>query len=247
MKRNTIKTLVLVALVLVFAIAFVSPSEAEKKIKPIVLEGTYGVTGQDICVGHWTQVPEGGHDAYWTKTATLQGTATFHADGTGTAEIDDISIIHPIYTPIPYAPYYGFNGGYQAGPFPIYINSRNWSTPQTDLQIGSASYIHITTSFTYEIDPLTRAITRTVGPSTGTFAPGSNLAGKTTTSSVFHTLGFVSLDTQTIIAATPIYNPSSPSDLENLVMTTTIRNADGNIYGVQEQICQRIRNAVLIK
>ncbi len=40
MKRSIIKSLGLAVLVLVFAIAFVSPSEAEKTIKPIVLEGT---------------------------------------------------------------------------------------------------------------------------------------------------------------------------------------------------------------
>jgi hypothetical protein len=232
MKKSIIKSLVLVVLVLVFAIAFVSPSEAEKKIKPIVLEGTYGVTGQDICVVHWTTPPggePGDPTTYWTKTSTMQGTAIFNSNGTGSTEVDEVTIIHPIYTPIPIGPYFG--GTY----------------PQPGLPLGSVSTDHVSTTFDYKIDPVTRSIVRTITSGLGTLSSG--LPGKTFTFTIFDTLGYVSLDTQTIIAASPVYNPNlgPPPELEDPIMTVTIKNSDGSLYGVQDQMCQRIRNAVLIK
>lgn len=243
MKKSIIKSLVLVVLVLVFAIAFVSPSEAEKKIKPIVLEGTYGLTGQDICVVHWTTVPGGGSTTYWTKTATMQGTAIFNSNGTGSAEVEEVTIIHPIYTPIPIGPYWGFNGG-NILTIPSSINYLDWTNPPS-LPVGSISTNHVSTTFDYKIDPVTRSIVRTITSGLGTFSSG--LPGKTFTFTSFDTLGYVSLDTQTIIAASPVYNPNPPPELENPIMTVTIKNSDGTVYGVEDQMCQRIRNAVLIK
>ena len=94
MKESIIKSLVLVILVLVFAVSFVSPTEAQKKVKPVVLKGTYGVIGHDVCVGNWFF--GGPPDIYWTKTSTIQGTATFYPDETGMGEFDQLSIIHPL-------------------------------------------------------------------------------------------------------------------------------------------------------
>ncbi len=227
MKRSIIKSLVLIVLVLAFALSFVSLSEAQKTPKPIVLKGTYGVIGEDICVAHWTTHPTGGNTAYWTKTSTMQGTATFYTDGTGIAEVDQVTITHPIYTPIPWGPYFG--GNY----------------PQFGLPLGSITTSHVSTAFTYNIDPLTRSISRTITNGSGTFISGSGLDGKTYTFTGFDTLGYVSLDTQTIIGASPIYNPLG--GLENPIMSVTIYNEDNSIYGVQDEMCQRIRSSVLIK
>ncbi len=93
MKGNIIKSLVLVALALVFVLSFVSASDAQKSPKPIVLKGTYGVTGHDVCVGNY--LFGGTSGIYWTKTSTIQGTSTFDPDGTGTGEVDQLSITHP--------------------------------------------------------------------------------------------------------------------------------------------------------
>jgi hypothetical protein len=236
MKRSIIKSLVLAVLVLVFAIAFVSPSEAEKKIKPIVLEGTYGVTGQDVCVGHWTTPPLGeSGSTYWTKTSVLQGTATFKADGTGTATVDQVTIVHPIYTPIPLGPYY------LRGSWPAY-----------DVPLGSVSTSNVTSSFTYTIDPLTRSIRRTVTDGSGTFSSGTSagisLTGKTFEITPFDTAGYVSLDTQTIIGSSPVFDASA--GLESQTTTVTIYKTleeGGGIFSVTQEICHRTRNSVLIK
>ena len=229
MKRSIIKSLVLVVLVLVFALSFVSPSEAQRTPRPIVLKGTYGVIGQDICVAHWTTVPGGGSTTYWTKTSTMQGTAIFNTDGTGTAEIDEVTIIHPIYTPIPIGPYF----------------SRDpWPQPPESLPLGFITTSQISTAFTYHIDPLTRTISRTITNASGTIISGSGLDGKTFTSTGFDTLGYVSLDKQTIIGASPVYNPLG--GLENPIMSVTFYNEDNSIYGVQDQMCQRVRSSVLI-
>lgn len=230
MKRNIVKLLVLVILIVVFAISFVSPSEAQKAHKPIVLKGTYGLIGEDICVAHWTTAPGGGSTTYWTKTSTMQGTAVFDADGTGTAEVDQVTITHPIYTPIPILPYF---------------SRPSWPQPPETLPLGSVTTSHISTAFTYKIDPLTRSISRTITNGSGTFISGGGLEGKTYAFTGFDTLGYVSLDTQTIVGASPIYNPLG--GLENPIMTVTIYNEDESIYGVQDEICQRIRSSVLIK
>ncbi len=231
MKRSIIKSSVLVVLVLAFALSFVSPSEAEKQIKPIVLEGPYGLIGEDICVAHWTTAPApGGSTTYWTKTATMQGTAIFNADGTGTAEVDQVTITHPIYTPIPIGPYF---------------LRPAWPQPPETLPLGSITTSHISVAFTYKIDPLTRSISRTITNGSGSFISGGGLEGKTYTFTGFDTLGYVSLDTQTIIGASPVYNPLGGP--ENPIMTVTIYNADNSIYGVQDETCQRIRSSVLIK
>jgi hypothetical protein len=230
MKRSIIKSLVLVVLVLVFALSFVSPSEAQKTPKPVVLKGTYGVIGEDICVAHWTTAPGGGSTTYWTKTSTMQGTAIFYTDGTGTAEVNQVTITHPIYTPIPIGPYFLRDP---------------WPQPPGSLPLGSITTSHISTAFTYKIDPLTRSISRTITNGSGTFISGSGLDGKTYTFTGFDTLGYVSLDTQTIIGASPVYNPLG--GLENPIMSVTIYNEDNSIYGVQDEMCQRVRSSVLIK
>ncbi len=93
MKRSIIKSSVLVALVLVIALSFVSASEAQR-VKPIVLKGTYGVIGHDVCVGNW--LSGGPLGIYWTKTSTIQGTSNFNPDETGTGEFDQLSIVHPL-------------------------------------------------------------------------------------------------------------------------------------------------------
>jgi hypothetical protein len=224
MKRSIIKSLVLVVLVLVFALSFVSPSEAQKTPKPIVLKGTYGVIGEDICVAHWTKPPVGAASVYWTKTSTIQGTAIFNTDGTGTAEVDQVTITHPIYTPIPIGSY--------------------WPQPP-ESSLGSITTSHVSTAFTYTIDPLTRSISRTITNGSGYFYPGSGLDGKTYTFTGFDTLGYVSLDTQTIIGASPVYNPLGGP--ENPIMSVAIYNEDNSPYGVQDEMCQRVRSSVLIK
>ncbi len=231
MKRSIVKSLLFVVLVLAFAFSFVNPSEAEKKIKPIVLEGTYGIIGEDICVAHWTTVPApGGSTTYWTKTSTMQGTAVFNADGTGTAEVDQVTITHPIYTPIPIGPYF---------------LRPAWPQPPESLPLGSITTSHVSTAFTYKIDPVTRSISRTITGGSGTFISGGGLEGKSYTFTSFDTLGYVSLDTQTIVGASPVYNPLGGP--ENPIMTVTIYNEDNSIYGVQDEMCQRIRSSVLIK
>ncbi len=237
MKGNAIKTAVLMGLVLVFALSLVSQSEAQKSPKPVVLKGTYGVTGQVVCVAHWTTAPGDGSTTYWTKTSTMQGTAVFNADGTGTAEIDQVTITHPIYTPIPIGPYF---------------SRPSWPQPPGTLPLGSVTTSHVSTAFTYKIDASTRSISRTITGGSGTFISGGNLVGKTYTFTGFDTLGFVSLDTQTIIGASPVYDPNGTSDqLEDPVMTVTIYNSadqsESNIYGIQDEMCQRVRSSVLIK
>ncbi len=93
MKGSIFKLLVLVALVSVFALSFVSPSEAQR-VRPVVLKGTYGVIGHDVCIGNWLN--GGPLGIYWTKTSTIQGTSTFSPDGTGMGEFAQLSIVHPL-------------------------------------------------------------------------------------------------------------------------------------------------------
>jgi len=222
MKRNVVKTLGFGILVLVFAISFVSPSEAASKV---TLKGTYAVSGLDVCVGHWVVNPSGGGSTYWTKTATLQGTATFNVDGTGAGEIDQVSMVHPIYTPIPLGPYYNPAGGWPADP--------------SLLPLGSTSTTNGSFTFTYSIDPVTREITQ-VTSSSGQVTSGS-LNGKYFTSDTYTSIGHVSLDKKTIIGSTiPL---SATPDQSDFTRTVSFWNdADHtDLYGSQEEICQRHR------
>jgi len=222
MKKNVVKTVVLGILALVFAISFVSPSEAASKV---TLKGTYAVSGLDVCVGHWLVNPSGGGSSYWTKTTTLQGTVTFSVDGTGAAEVDQLSIVHPIYTPIPLGPYYNPAGGWPADP--------------SLLPLGSTSTVNTSSTFTYSIDPVTREITEVVS-SSGQVTSGS-LNGKYYTVDTDTTTGHVSLDKKTIIGSTiPLSATPAQSDFTR---TISFWNDAGHtdLYGSQEEICQRHR------
>lgn len=226
MKRSII--LLLVALVLVFALSFVSPSEAQKTPKPIVLKGTYGTVGHDVCIAHWTtnnfnpSLP----DVHFTKTSTLHGTTVF--DGSATASFDgyEVTISHPIYTPIPDFSY--------------------WGNPAT-APVGFTNTTHIISSITsITIDPVTRFITREVSAS-GTFiggiVGGQDAAGKTFTLESYELDGYVSLDLGTLEGFSPV-DPTQPTDYNE---TLTIKNSDGTIFGVQTQQCQRIRVSTQLK
>ncbi len=100
------KTLAFLVLVVVFAV--VGFSEAADK--PVA--GLYAIQGQDVCLGRWTYNPFSQNpyspSSVWTKTSNVQGTVNFLGDGTGKAEETIFTVLHPIYTPIPAAPYYGF-------------------------------------------------------------------------------------------------------------------------------------------
>jgi hypothetical protein len=225
MKRSIIKTLVLVVLVLVFALSLVSQSQAQK-IKPIVLKGTYGVIGHDVCVGHWIVHPNAPAPlTYWTKTTTLQGIVTFKPDLTGAGEVNQVTIIHPIYTPIPSFSY--------------------WVIPVPEtLPFGDTSTTHISTTFTYSIDPVTRVITREVSGS-GQITSGSN-KGKFITFDTYTLTGYVSLDTGTIVGSSPVDISPDQADYTRMVYYF---NDSGHTspYGQQEEVCQRTRVSTLIK
>ena len=227
MKKNVVRTLVLGILLLVFAIYFVSPSEAGSK--PFFLKGTYGVSGLDVCVGHWVLNPAGDGSSYWTKTMTIQGTSTFHSDGTGTADTEQLAIIHPIYTPVPLGPYY---------------NRPSWPVDPSTLSLGNTSTNNASSTFTYTIDPVTREITQVIS-SSGQVTSGS-LSGKYFTSDTYTSTGHVSIDKKTIIGSTiPL---SATPDQSDFTRTISFWNDAGHtdLYGSQEEICQRHRLSIQI-
>jgi hypothetical protein len=241
MKGSIIKTLVLVALVLVIAIAFVGPSEAEKKIKPIALNGTYAVSGHDVCVSKWTYSPYNlanptGPSVYWTKTTNIQGIATFNPDGTGYSTNTYLTITHPIYTPIPLGSYWGL-------PLPPTLPIPG---PATNI-----STITILSNFNYDINPTTRVIVRTPsGVSSGQFTSGPN-AGKWLKGSNYNLVGYVSAELGTIVYSSVVTNP--PDFPEQADFTTvnefyTDPSLDkAYFWGSQEDICERSRILTLIK
>lgn len=233
MKRSIIKTLVLVALVLVFALSFISPSAAQKAPKSIVLKGTYAVIGHDVCVGHWktppTPIPPNPTppDFYWTRSSNFHGTTIFDGTTTGTTQLYQLSMTHPIYTPIPA---YSFWEDAANGPH------------------GSTVTAHVTSTVDFTIDPVTRFMTRTISNGAGTFIAGTiggqPAAGKTFTFTGYDLNGYVSLDLGTIIGSSAVSDPDQGEDYK---MTVTIKNSDGTTFAIQEDICQRTRVSTKIK
>lgn len=219
------KSLLLVVLVFVFAIFLVSPSEAQKAPKSILLKGTYGSIGHDVCVGHWSTNPNPlAYEVYWTRTSTSHGTTVFDGTTTGTGETYSVSMTHPVYTPIPDLSYW---------PSPI----QPTMSPVTT---------HLTSTVEYTIDPVTRFITQHTSGS-GKFLSGTvgghEAVGKTLTfSSDFN--GYVSQDLGTITGSTPVSDPYNGEDYK---VTTIILNDDDSIFGIQEEVCQRTRVLTKIK
>jgi hypothetical protein len=229
MKRSIIKSLVFVVLVLAFALCFVvGPSEAQR-VKRVVLKGTYAVVGSDVCVSHWIKNPFGGTlDTYWTTTTTLQGTAIFHITGHGTAVVSQVSMTHPIYTPIAPPP----------APAASY-----WTLPiSPTLPFGDTSTSEVTSTFDYTIDPTSRLIRRDITGGSGHFITGPH-AGKYFKFYPYTTTGYVSLDLGTILGSTF-------DDNQDYTRILKIYNDDTfsePTYAEQEQTCQRTRISVMIK
>ena len=232
-RRRIMKSFVFVGLVLVFALSLVSYSEAQKDPKPIVLKGDYGIVGQDVCVGHWTQNPNGpnAYDSHWTVTSTIRGIATFNTNGTGTADVKKVTIVHPIYTPIPSASLWGL---------PI---------PPLPLDETSVSVSNVSSEFRYEIYS-DRAIGRHI-TSSGQYISGGNAGKFIRMSDEFTLTGFISSDMQTIIETSAVNEPVGPMDYTSTVSICNNFNCEDvegvvGVYGVQEQTCQRTRILTLI-
>jgi len=212
-RRRIIKSFVFVGLVLVFALSLVSQSGAQNKH----LKGVYAVVGEATCRTHWIINPHGGDtSSYFVHSASAQGTITFNGDGTGSGQISSVDVSHPIYTPIPMAPY--------------------WSDPETDGILGGTSTSEVVFDFTYTVSPDGR-ISRTITTLQGTFTLGPH-AGKTFTQSPFTLTGFVSKDKGTILLS------SVPGQEE--IITSELYNGDGSFYGSREQECHRSRVLTLI-
>ncbi len=220
MKGSMVKSFVFAALVLVFVLSLVCQSEAQR-VRPVVLKGTYGVIGHDVCVGHWYDPPgEATGTTYWTKTSTIQGISTFGSDGNGTGEFAQLSITHPIYTPIP-------SGSYWALPLPD-------SSP-----LGVTSTSNISITFSYSIDPVTREITQVISGS-GHFTSGP-YNGKYLTFEEYTQTGFVSLDKGTIISSTiPLNATPNEADFTRIVSIWNDRD-HLFLYAKQQETCQRNR------
>ena len=214
-RRKIVKSLVFVGLVLLFALSLVNQLEAQHHRR---LRGEYAVVGEQACVVHWLVNPNPINNnplltTYWTQTGSLQGTYIFNGDGTGSGEVSQVLIIHPTYTPIPLAAYWGF-------PLPLGV-------------LVNSSTDKITFQFTYTVSR-DGAITRsqTPGTITGTITSGT-LAGKTYTFTPITLTGFVSRNDETILLSS---SPEQPN-----IITVDIFNSDGSLYGREEQECQRSR------
>jgi hypothetical protein len=210
-KRKMVKSLVFVGLVLVFALSLINQVEARK------IRGEYAIVGEQACVVHWLVNPNNPTNptasTYWTQTESMQGTYIFNGDGTGSAEISSVEIIHPTYTPIPLGAYWGF-------PLPLGV-------------LVNSSTNKITFHFTYTVSR-DGAITRsqTPGTITGTITSGT-LAGKTFTFTPITLTGFVSRNDETILLSS---SPEQPN-----IITIDFFNSDGSLFGREEQECQRSR------
>jgi hypothetical protein len=217
-RRKTIKSLVLVGLVLVFALSLVSQAEAQQRR----LRGEYAVVGEQQCVCHWLVNPDnpGNPSAtvYWTSTSTVLGTTIFHGNGTGSVQVSLHEVTHPIYTPIPL--------------YPIWVEP-SWPFPLPPSILGQTITSDISLQFSYVLSA-DGAITRTITPdtATGVFTSGP-LGGKTYTFTPFTLNGFVSRNRETILYASV---PGQPD-----IITVDIFNEDGSLYGRQEQECTRSR------
>jgi hypothetical protein len=215
-RRKIIKSFVFVGLVFVFALSLVSQLGAENKENK-QLKGEYAVVGEATCRTHWSLNPhDGTTSSYFIHSASAQGTVTFNGDGTGSGRISSVDVTHPIYTPIPMAPY--------------------WQDPATDGILGQTSTNDVVIEFTYTVSP-NGAITRTITTLQGEITSGPS-AGKTFTQTPFTLTGFVSKDKGTILLS------SVPGQAE--ILTTDIFNENGTPYGTEVQECHRSRVLTLI-
>ncbi len=218
MKKNIAKTLLLTVLVPVFALSFVSSSEARFGLKE-----TYAVTGHDVCVGHSTLTPQ---TTYWTKTANIQGTMTFDRNGTGVLKLTYLSLIHPIYTPIPIGPYY------PQAPSPA--------------SLGTVSTLNMTAEFEYNVDPATRLLTVTISAVTGTFTSGSNIGKWLKSTTPFTLTGHVPPDGKTIVLSS--YVDADPSTADFIGDIEIYNDPDfTDLSAKQQDLCQKIRTLTWIK
>jgi hypothetical protein len=212
-RRKRIKSLVLVGLVLVFALSLVSQAEAQN----MPLSGEYAVVGEQTCICHWLVNPDNPTNprasVYWTETSTVLGTTIFNNNGTGSAKVSLVEVIHPIYTPIPL--------------------SATWPSQIPPSALGQTSTSDISLQFSY-VASAAGAITRTITPGTitGSFTSGS-LVGKTFKFTPFTLKGFVSRSRETIVYASV---PGQPD-----IIKVDIFNRDGSLYGRVEQNCTRSR------
>jgi hypothetical protein len=226
-KRKIVKLLFFVGLVLVFTLSLVSYSEAEKD-KPIKIKGSYGVVGQDICVNHWKQNPNPNatYDTHWTSTSTIRGVATFYTDGTGRSDVKKVTITHPIYSPIPSAPFWT-------------------AVPNVPLDASSVSVNNISNEFTYGVNP-ERGMWRIIHTSSGVFVFGTLIGKYVVPESESSLTGFISSDMQTIIESTPINDPIGPRDYTSIVYLCNDVDCT-DVYAIQEQTCQKTRTFTLIE
>lgn len=211
-RRKTIKSLALVGLVLVFALSLFSQAEAQN----MPLSGEYAVVGEQTCICHWLVNPDPTNpraSVYWTETSTVLGTTIFNSNGTGSAKVSLVEVIHPIYTPIPL--------------------SATWPSQIPPSVLGQTHTSNISLQFSYVVSA-TGAITRTITPGTitGSFTSGS-LMGKTFKFTPFALKGFVSRSRETIVYASV---PGQPD-----IIKVDIFNRDGSLYGKEEQQCTRSR------
>jgi hypothetical protein len=269
MKTGIIKSLVLLVLVVMFA--FVSILEAADKSikpKPIKLKGTYAVQGQDVCVGRWTynpfnQDPPGPYwpSTVWTKTANIQGIVTYDGDGNGVAEETSFTMLHPVYTPIPASPYWGFI--FNGGPLPTTsivstvpqsINNYpggwplNWpegypAEPPWPFSAGSITISKATTNLQRTILPDGTVQSSSSGVAHIIFG---SLAGKYVKFPTRYFSGHISADHRIIFTSTDV--PDAPT-YENFWQPLEFYNDQDltDSFGAQEEICQRIRTLIQIK
>jgi len=233
-RRKIVKSLVFVGLVLVFALSLAPPLGAQDgRLRGEFgahhkrLRGEYAVVGGQTCISHWLVNPGNPTNPsatqYWTATATVLGTNIFNGDGTGSAQVSVVEVMHPIYTPIP-------------------LNSvwvvPSWPFPLPPSVLGQTNTSDISIQFTYDVSA-DGAITRSITPDTvtGIFTSGG-LTGKTYTFTPFTFTGFVSRSRETILYS------SVPGQAD--IITVDIFNEDGSLYGRLEQECTRSRVLTLI-
>jgi len=224
-RRKIVKSLVLVGLVLLFALSLVSQSEAQNW--RLRLRGEYAVVGEQTCICHWLVNPDNPTDpsatVYWTETSTVLGTTIYHRNGTGSAQVSIVEVMHPIYTPIPL--------------YPIW-SEPSWPFPLPPSVLGHTNTSDISLQFSYAVSA-DGVITRSITPNTvtGIFTSG-DLTGKTFTFTPFTLTGFVSRNRETILYSSV---PGQPD-----IITVDIFNEDGSLYGRTEQECTRSRVLTLI-
>ena len=259
------KKLVLLALALVFA--FLGFSEAADK--PVA--GLYAIQGQDVCIGRWVYNPFNTQcptcpSSVWTKTTNVQGTVNFTADGKGVAEEIFFTLVHPIYTPIPNSPYYGFNGRHIPNPLPPEgwdINNAPfgwgsltwpaqppWSFP-TIGTIGSVSIIKATAEVTRSVSPSGGGVSDSSSSGVGQFIYSNtpDLIGKYVKPAPKLFTGYVSADKRVILISSTVPTDLGSTPWEDIWHTVEFYNDAGltELFATQEEICQRQRTLILIK